>query len=169
MNRLGFLNGFGEFGKVKGAMTPPPIPPPTTAMFKDGQWSCENSPQPQEDAVGSYFCCPSGWTRVKFGDINPCIKERGAYICGPLPDGASKDTAVCCEEIKEWVPKDPSGDSCIKFAQASGRALPGVPEMILAPDIQIDRTPLISSRLMMIGGVLIALLFIITMVFKLIF
>jgi len=84
-----------------------------------------------------YHCCPSGWTKTAYGDTMPCKgTDRGLEICGALPPGATKEDAVCCENLKEWYPKLPGGGNpCADAARASGRAVPNMPETMLAPDI----------------------------------
>jgi len=162
MERPGFLNGFegftprqtqlsaprrsrlngsrtlGAFGK--GFVAPPPPPEPSPAAFRSGQWVCDD-PKPPSDANNYFHCCPSGWTKVPFGDTRPCKgKDREIEVCGPLPQGASPEEATCCEQIKEWVPSDPSGgDPCAAAAASTGQAVPGIPETILAPDIVVPQ------------------------------
>jgi hypothetical protein len=177
MQRPGNIHGFqgitprymalGSFGK--GVMAPPPTAPGVgvPAKYIGGQWQCEGNPPPEEKD-GYYHCCPGGWTKTPFSVLRPCGKDFGQTVCGPLPEGVTTDQAVCCENLKEWAPADPSGgDPCQALALASGRAVPGVPETILADELMVDRGPLISPVLLIGGGLAIAALFIVTIVIKL--
>jgi len=176
MERPGFLNGFegltpkhnsrfnpsgfrGGFGGVKGfgAFGKGFAPPPAgiklnPAKFTGGQWVCDD-PKPASDANNYYHCCPSGWTKVPFGDIRPCKgKDAGLVKCGPLPEGATPEEAVCCPRLKEWVPADPSGgDPCAAAIASAGRAMPGAPETILAPDIIVPREGVGGGIFVMLG------------------
>jgi len=158
MKRPGFLgnsnyrNGLGFFGK--GAIAPPPGPPPGPGKFTGTEWVCPGD-KPASTATEYYHCCPSGWTKVPFGDTNPCKgKDREIMVCGPLPEGANPAEATCCENLKEWVPLLPGDpDPCKAAALASGRAVPGVPGTILADDIVIPNEPLITPTMMLVGGV----------------
>ncbi len=92
--------------------------------------------------------------------------------CGPLPEGASIADAVCCENLKEWVPRDSSGaDPCVQAAllqsQQTGQAVPGVTQTILTDEVLLEREPLVSPILLLGGGLVMALLFVVTIIFKL--
>jgi hypothetical protein len=153
----GFGNyGFGAFGAFgKGYYAPPPsTPKPIQADYRGGTWSCDNQPRPAEDVAGYYHCCPSGWTKVPFGDTRPCKgNERSLSVCGPLPEGATHAEAVCCENMKEWVPAgEGGGDPCKAAAIASGKAVPGMMETMLAPEIIERADTLVTPTMMIVGG-----------------
>jgi hypothetical protein len=159
----------GTFGK--GYYFPPPAPPPkkaaAPAKYIGGKWVCEGDTPPQE-ADGYYHCCPSGWNKTKFEVTRPCGKDYGQTICGPLPEGATIDDGVCCESMKEWMPNTEDGsDPCKQAALDSGRAVPGYMDTMLAPELVVDRGPLVSPVIMMAGGLAVAALFIVTIILKL--
>jgi hypothetical protein len=164
----GFNETFGTFGK--GFIAPPPGPPPVSAVpakYVGGKWVCEGDTPPQEKD-GYYHCCPGGWTKTKFEVTRPCGKDYGQTICGPLPEGATVDDGVCCESMNEWMPSTEDGsDPCVQAALASGRAVPGYMDTMLAPELVVDQGPLVSPIMMMAGGLAVAALFIVTIIIKL--
>lgn len=177
MERPGFLNGFrglapkyrpasfagfGAFGK--GVVAPPP--PPKPAVFKNGQWACDEA-KPASDASHYYHCCPAGWTKVTYGDTQPCKgHDDDLSVCGPLPAGATEADAVCCRNQKEWAPTDPSGaDPCAPVVPA-GQAIPGRPETILAPDIIVPQDQGSSGSIFVVLGIGFVLLTGITLFVK---
>jgi hypothetical protein len=198
MHRPGYLNGFegitarnastnrtlghyssgltlGSFGK--GSMAPPPEPPgiaPGAAppQFVGGKWQCSGT-QPTSAADGFYQCCPiTGWTKVGFEDRVPCGKNNGMLTCGPLPEGAAVEDAICCENITEWAPRgEPGSDPCeqagMAHSQATGRAVPGMTSTMLTEDIVIDQGPLLSPVLLVGGGLVVAIIFGVTIFLKL--
>ena len=190
MQRPGNINGFqgyspkrqtpkrtnlGEFGNLgtfgKGYMLPPPGPPAPgstgPARYIGGKWVCNGNP-PKQTANGYFHCCPGGWTHTPFEVTRPCGKDYGKTVCGPLPEGASLDDGVCCENMREWMPYiEGGGDPCEAAALASGRAVPGMMKTMLAPELVVDRGPLISPVVMMAGGLAVAALFIVTIIIKL--
>ena len=183
MRRPGFLHGvsnhtprgFGFFGK--GFVAPPPGPPPgippggAPPQFIEGKWQCSGTP-PASEADGYYHCCPeTGWTKTGYDVTRPCGENYGMIKCGPLPEGASIADAVCCENLKEWVPRDSSGaDPCVQAAllqsQQTGQAVPGVTQTILTDEVLLEREPLVSPILLLGGGLVMALLFVVTIIFK---
>lgn len=149
---FGGVRGFGAFGKGFIPPLPPPVAAPTPAKFRGGQWVCDDA-KPPSDANSYYHCCPSGWTKVPFGDTRPCKgKDEELETCGPLPEGAAPEEAVCCPRLKEWVLADPSGgDPCPAAIAAAGRAVPGAPETILAPDIIVPQGGVGGGIFVMLG------------------
>ena len=132
------LSGFG-----KGAMVPPPSAVPVgPAVFEKGQWVCEG-PKPQAEADGFWTCCPSGWKKAPFGEQNPCKGEEDQMICGPIPEGMDVTQVKCCSNQKQWAP------TC-DLPEQQG---PLTSEDILAPELEIEREPIITPKLMVIGGV----------------
>ena len=125
------------------------------------------------EADGYYHCCPeTGWTKTGYDVTRPCGENYGMIKCGPLPEGASIADAVCCENLKEWVPRDSSGaDPCVQAAllqsQQTGQAVPGVTQTILTDEVLLEREPLVSPILLLGGGLVMALLFVVTIIFKL--
>jgi len=162
------IGGLGNFGK--GFYMPPPsAPPPVSgkpAKYFDGKWQCEGNPPPNT-ATGYYHCCPVGWSLTNFEVTKPCGKDYGQTVCGPLPKEAKADEAVCCENLREWMPATPGSDPCRAAALASGKAVPSVTETMLAPDLVVEQGPLISPVVAIGGGLAVAALFIITIIFKL--
>lgn len=172
MKRPGFLNGFesltpkhnpvgfsGGFGGVKGfgafgkGFRPPKVPVHSPAIYRGGQWVCDD-PKPASDKNNYYHCCPSGWTKVPFGDTRPCKgKDEEMEACGPLPEGATPEDVTCCPQLREWVLADPSGgDPCEAAIISAGVAVPGAPEtMVLAPDIIVPQKGMGSSIFVMLG------------------
>lgn len=142
------FRGLAGFGK--GAMVPPPSAVPVgPAVFSDGKWVCEG-PKPQAEVDGYWACCPSGWKKAPFGDPNPCKGEEQLSSCGPLPEGMDASQVKCCIDKKEWAAiSDPSIDPC----GLPGQQGPLTAEDILAPELEIEREPIITPKLMMIGGV----------------
>jgi hypothetical protein len=142
--------------------TPPP----------GGKPVCEGSPPPSE-ADFYYHCCPSGWTKTSYADTQPCKGiDANLMACGALPAGATIDTAICCPNIKEWIPKTPGDpDPCRTAALSSGKAVPGVVETMLAPDIESTSNILPAGTnetmvFMLLGGGAIVLL-VVTVIIKL--
>jgi len=171
------FSGFGDFGKSKmhayGIPGPPPGAPaavPTgRARYIGGKWVCSGvAPPPTKD--GYYHCCPGGWTHTGFQITRPCGQDYGQTVCGPIPEGATIDDGVCCENLKEWAPNTSDGsDPCEALEQAlmaQGRVVAGRAESMLAPELVIDQGPLISPTVMIAGGLAVAALFIVTIVIK---
>lgn len=135
-------------------------------VHQEGKWQCQGAPPPS-DATSYYHCCPSGWTKTIYEDSNPCKGlDRGLVDCGPLPPGVTADQAVCCAALKEWYPASTDGsDPCHQAAMSSGRAVPGVTETMLAPDIEMIKSGS-DSNLFMIFGLGAVLLILVTVLFK---
>jgi len=180
---LGFF-GKGKSVSVGIPGPPPPsFLHPVPAEYRGGRWVCD-SPKPamggggkgkgkgrgrgkgkgkgvvvESAGIGKGFyahCCASGWVAVAYGDTQPCKgTNRALEICGPLPEGAVIEEAVCCEGMREWLPHTPGDpDPCRAAALASGRAIPGMTETILAEDISFDPdAPLMDSTMMIVAGV----------------
>jgi hypothetical protein len=55
----------------------------------------------------------------------------------------------------------------MEAALATGQAVPGVTQTILTEDIVVDQGPLVSPVVMIAGGLAVAILFIVTLIFKL--
>lgn len=174
-NFRGFAGQLGTFGK--GYMAPPPAAPPgapapnsAPAKYIGGKWVC-SGPAPVQTADSYYHCCPGGWTKTGFHITRPCDKDYGQIVCGPLPEGASIDEGVCCENLKEWMPNIPDGsDPCVAAEDAliaQGKVVPGRAESMLAPALDVDQGPLISPTIMIVGGLAVAALFAVTIVIKL--
>lgn len=167
-SNLGNAGYLGTFGK--GFIAPPPGPPPpgtNPAKYIGGKWVCDGNPPPQE-ADGYYHCCPAGWTKTPFEVTKPCGADYGQTVCGPLPEGATINDGVCCEDMREWMPHTADGsDPCMQAALSSGVAVPNIPDTMLAPELIVDRGPLVSPVVMLAGGLAVAALFIVTIVIKL--
>ena len=122
-------------------------------LYRNGKWVCAGSPPPSTDKH-YYHCCPSGYTKTPFEDNNPCKGfDRALEKCGPLPEGATEQSAACCEAAREWVPNPGDGsDPCLIAAQLNNQAIPGMPDTILAPDIAREET---GHNLILIGFAII--------------
>lgn len=171
----GYLGTFGKSrgkGHVIGMPGPPPGAPSGSApaRYIGGKWVCSGDAPPQTKD-GYFHCCPGGWTHTGFQITRPCGQDYGQTVCGPIPEGYTVDDGVCCENLKEWVPNIPDGsDPCEAAEQAlmaQGKVVVGRPESMLAPELVIDRGPLISPTIMIAGGLAVAALFIVTIVIKL--
>jgi len=144
------FGGLGAFGK--GVMLPPPVPP-GPATFKDGMWTCPGT-QPVSDAEGFYTCCPSGWVKVKYGDTEYCKGEdKELETCGPRPEG-SMGTLTCDTRSRQWV----------TIGQPVATSIPTTPEEILAPELDIEREPLVTPQLMLVGGAVFVSLIVLTLI-----
>jgi hypothetical protein len=55
----------------------------------------------------------------------------------------------------------------MQAALATGHAVPGVTQTILTEDLVVDQGPLVSPVVMIAGGLAVAILFIVTIIFKL--
>ena len=137
-----------------------------TAEYRNGQWVCPGN-KPQSQASGSYYCCPSGWKLVPYGDTQPCKgNDADLKTCGPLPVGATHQDAVCCSNTKEWVPAMPDGSDPCVIAAPPGQAVPGRPETILAPDIIVPQSAKSDSNILVYLGIGFAVLTGITLIVK---
>jgi hypothetical protein len=146
------FRGLGGFGK--GAMVPPPSATPSTAAgpatYQGGKWVCQGV-EPQPEADGYWTCCPSGWKKTPFSDNVPCKGEEGLVTCGPLPEGMDPAQTKCCVDQRQWTAiSDPSADPC---SLIKGRQGPITSEDILAPELEIEREPVITPKMMIAGGI----------------
>ena len=111
----------------------------TSAAFLGGKWVCSGA-KPPSDATGFYACCPSGWTRVSYGDVSYCKgRDKDLQLCGPLPKGAVYGQVGCDPQFRRWVP----------ISQI--RALS--PQDILAPALDVRRESLITPQILIAGGI----------------
>jgi len=142
------FQGLGSFGK--GAMVPPPSAVPVgPAVFNNGKWTCEGA-EPPAEADGYWVCCPSGWKKAPFGDSNPCKGEDDLVACGPVPDGMEIPQVKCCAEQKRWaLVSGPGVDPCA----LPGQRGPLTSEDILAPELEFEREPVVTPKMMIAGGI----------------
>lgn len=146
------FRGLGGFGK--GAMVPPPSAVPIgPAVFENGKWICEG-PKPQAEPDGMWTCCPSGWKKAPFGEQNPCKGEEDLLICGTLPEGMEASQVKCCADQKRWAVVSGGADPC----GLPGQQGPLTSDDILAPELEIEREPILSPKLMLVGGVVVVTL-----------
>lgn len=128
-------------------MVPPPAVIPTgPAVYENGTWVCEG-PEPPAEVDGYWSCCPSGWKKFRFGDTRPCPDEQDLIKCGPRPDGMDASSTKCCVDGRWAIVGQPGVDPC---------ALPGqvilTPDEILAPELELEREPVITPMMMLAGG-----------------
>lgn len=145
------LKNYG-FGQI-------PLPP----VYLNNKWLCDQGSKPDVSATGTQqaYCCPSGWTISTYNDPAPCRSEQDLYDCGPIPKGASRATAVCCNRAMQWFAKDPTGaDPCADFNLKASD--------ILAPDITpaqvAAQDQIFTPTMMLVGGAALAMMVILSVV-----
>jgi len=136
--------GLGGFGK--GAMVPPPSAVPVgPAIFEEGEWVCQG-PEPQAEVDGYWSCCPSGWKKAPFGEMRPCKGEDNLLTCGSIPDGLDISQVKCCVDRREWISVN---DTC---GLLPGKEGPIRAEDILASDLEFEREPVVTPKMLIAGG-----------------
>lgn len=143
--------GLGNLGQIS-------VPP----VYLNNKWVCDQGSKPADTSSQQSYCCPSGWTISTYNDSDPCRSDQDLYDCGPIPKGASRTTAVCCNQAQQWFAKNADGsDPCAAFDLTASDILAS--GNISAADIAAGNQ-IFTPTMVLIGGSALAMMVILTII-----